>query len=431
MYATASATRIKAARRLTKRALRERERSFLAEGPQAVSEALATGARISGLFVTAPAQARHADLVEAAADAGVEVQLVSGEVMGELAQTITPQGLLAVCDFVDVPLDRARTPPPCGWWPCSPTSGTPATRAPCCAPPTRRARTRSSSPTRRLTCTTANACARPRAACSTCRWWPAAGCRRRSPPCAAGLRVFAADGRAGVTLDDPATRGGAVGADRVAVRQRGLGPARRPAGARRRSVRGPDLRPRGVAEPRLGGGGVPVRLGLRAAGRGWLIRPDATRENTSRAIMITSRCSPLSLPANPRGIGYLRYNVAKSRSGVLSVRYVFALESDHIPSPASRNEPATAARCAPSGRRRRSRGGQPTGPAHTCPRRGRGDPICARRRGRRPGADGGRAARRPRGGRRHRPPGRLQPGRRPAHLHRRRRCDGSCGPSRT
>ena len=106
MYATASATRIKAARRLTKRALRERERSFLAEGPQAVSEALATGARVSGLFVTAPAQARHADLVEAAEAAGVEVNLVSGEVMGELAQTITPQGLLAVCDFVDVPLDQ-------------------------------------------------------------------------------------------------------------------------------------------------------------------------------------------------------------------------------------------------------------------------------------------------------------------------------------
>ena len=111
MYATASATRIKAARRLTKRALRERERSFLAEGPQAVSEALATGARVSGLFVTAPAQAKHADLVDAAEDAGVEVQLVSGEVMGELAQTITPQGLLAVCDFVDVPLDRLDSRP--------------------------------------------------------------------------------------------------------------------------------------------------------------------------------------------------------------------------------------------------------------------------------------------------------------------------------
>jgi TrmH family RNA methyltransferase len=32
------------------------------------------------------------------------VHLVSGEVMTELAQTITPQGVLAVCRFVDVPL---------------------------------------------------------------------------------------------------------------------------------------------------------------------------------------------------------------------------------------------------------------------------------------------------------------------------------------
>jgi TrmH family RNA methyltransferase len=106
MYASASTARLKAARRLTKRALRQQERAFLAEGPQAVSEALATGAGVSGLFVTAQAQARHADLVAKAEDAGIDVQLVSGEVMSELAQTVTPQGLLAVCDFVDVPLDR-------------------------------------------------------------------------------------------------------------------------------------------------------------------------------------------------------------------------------------------------------------------------------------------------------------------------------------
>jgi RNA methyltransferase, TrmH family len=109
MYASASLGRIKAARRLTKRALRQHERAFLAEGPQAVSEALATGRGVSGtvvsgLFVTAPAQVRHADLVAQARDAGIDVQLVSGEVMSELAQTVTPQGLLAVCDFVDVPL---------------------------------------------------------------------------------------------------------------------------------------------------------------------------------------------------------------------------------------------------------------------------------------------------------------------------------------
>src|SRR5579859_4301357 len=103
MHAGASMARLKAARRLTKRALRQRERAFLAEGPQAVSEALATGAHISGLFVTTPAYARYASLIAKAEDAGIDIQTVSGEVMDELAQTVTPQGVLAVCDFVDVP----------------------------------------------------------------------------------------------------------------------------------------------------------------------------------------------------------------------------------------------------------------------------------------------------------------------------------------
>jgi len=96
--------RLKAARRLNKRAFRQRERAFLAEGPQAVAEAFHCGARITDLFVTVPARTRHGDLVAAIAAAGIPVHVVSGEVMDDLAQTVTPQGLLAVCGFVDVPL---------------------------------------------------------------------------------------------------------------------------------------------------------------------------------------------------------------------------------------------------------------------------------------------------------------------------------------
>ena len=95
---------MKAARRLTKRAFRQRERAFLAEGPQAVAEAFHYGARVTDLFVTVPARGRHHDLVAEIAAAGIPVHVVSGEIMDELAQTVTPQGLLAVCGFVDVPL---------------------------------------------------------------------------------------------------------------------------------------------------------------------------------------------------------------------------------------------------------------------------------------------------------------------------------------
>ena len=103
---------IRAARRLNKRAFRQRERAFLAEGPQAVAEAFHCGAQVTDLFVTVPARTRHGDLVAAIATAGIPVHVVSGEVMDELAQTVTPQGLLAVCGFVDVPLaEVARAKP--------------------------------------------------------------------------------------------------------------------------------------------------------------------------------------------------------------------------------------------------------------------------------------------------------------------------------
>jgi RNA methyltransferase, TrmH family len=112
-YLGAHSPRLKAARRLTKRAFRQRERAFLAEGPQAVAEAVRGGARITDLFATAPARTRYHDLVTAVAEAGVPVHVISGETMGELAQTVTPQGLLAVCGFVDVPLAAAAA--------CAPT----------------------------------------------------------------------------------------------------------------------------------------------------------------------------------------------------------------------------------------------------------------------------------------------------------------------
>ncbi len=109
-YAGAHSPRLKAARRLTKRAFRQRERAFLAEGPQAVAEAFHCGARVTDLFVTVPARSRHGDLVTAIAAAGIPVHVVSGEVMDELAQTVTPQGVLAVCAFVDVPLAEISKP---------------------------------------------------------------------------------------------------------------------------------------------------------------------------------------------------------------------------------------------------------------------------------------------------------------------------------
>jgi RNA methyltransferase, TrmH family len=104
--------RVKAARQLGKKAFRERGRSFLAEGPQAVREALRQPGVLTELFVTGQGASRHPELVAEAASLGIAVHEISGEVMGEVAQTITPQGLVGVCRFIDVPLVSLLEPPP-------------------------------------------------------------------------------------------------------------------------------------------------------------------------------------------------------------------------------------------------------------------------------------------------------------------------------
>lgn len=106
---SARSPRVKAARQLGKKAFRERARAFLVEGPQGVREALRQQGALTELFVTSQGAARHRELVAGAAAGGVAVYEVSGEVMAELAQTITPQGILGVCHFLDVPLDSLLT----------------------------------------------------------------------------------------------------------------------------------------------------------------------------------------------------------------------------------------------------------------------------------------------------------------------------------
>ena len=98
------AARVKAAQRLAKRAFRARDRRFLAEGPQAVREAVARPGTVLEVFATRDATTRHAEIVAAAESAGATVVLVSGEVMSALSQTVTPQGLVAVCRLLDQPL---------------------------------------------------------------------------------------------------------------------------------------------------------------------------------------------------------------------------------------------------------------------------------------------------------------------------------------
>lgn len=95
--------RVVAARRLTRKQGRDKAGRFLAEGPQAVAEALASDAVVHELFVTAAAAARYDGLLSRAGDAGVPVSTLTERAAAGLSETVTPQGILALCDLITVP----------------------------------------------------------------------------------------------------------------------------------------------------------------------------------------------------------------------------------------------------------------------------------------------------------------------------------------
>ena len=109
--------RIAAARRLTRRSGRNRNGCFLAEGVQAVREALdlarlRRGGVVRELFSTATAADRNPELLSAAAELGVPVSQVTDRAAESLSETVSPQGLVAVCDQIDVPMAQVLAPTP-------------------------------------------------------------------------------------------------------------------------------------------------------------------------------------------------------------------------------------------------------------------------------------------------------------------------------
>ncbi|MBT2506022.1 RNA methyltransferase [Streptomyces sp. ISL-98] len=102
--------RVTAAKRLAKRSFRGKERRFIAEGPQAVREAVEHRSdgepTLIELFATVDAAERYADIVDAAHAAGARVHLAPDEVLAEVSQTVTPQGIVGVCRFLDSPFEE-------------------------------------------------------------------------------------------------------------------------------------------------------------------------------------------------------------------------------------------------------------------------------------------------------------------------------------
>jgi TrmH family RNA methyltransferase len=102
--------RVTAARRLAKRSFRGKERRFIAEGPQAVREAVAhrgsADPTLIELYATPDATERHAELLAAARAAGAQVFTATEAVVAEVCDTVTPQGIVGICRFLDSPFEE-------------------------------------------------------------------------------------------------------------------------------------------------------------------------------------------------------------------------------------------------------------------------------------------------------------------------------------
>ncbi|HEX7460548.1 MAG TPA: RNA methyltransferase [Dermatophilaceae bacterium] len=106
MLTNIGSDRVRSVRALSRRAVREREALFLAEGPQAVGEVVVHRSdAVQDLYVDAQSGTRHTAVLHAARAAGVTTHEVSSEVLAAMCDTKAPQGIVAVCRPIDVDLD--------------------------------------------------------------------------------------------------------------------------------------------------------------------------------------------------------------------------------------------------------------------------------------------------------------------------------------
>lgn len=98
--------RVRAAAKLAKKNQRAETGLFLIEGPQAVAEALQYRPDlVTEVFATPAALDRHPAIAREAVAAGLRIETVTDAVLETIADTVTPQGVVAVCRQFPMALD--------------------------------------------------------------------------------------------------------------------------------------------------------------------------------------------------------------------------------------------------------------------------------------------------------------------------------------
>lgn len=97
---TSGNTRVKEARKLSRRSVRTERRLFLADGPKAVEGALGVPECVVEVFATPAALIEYADVLASAP----LVTPVDERALASLSDAVSPAGVVALCRHFDVPL---------------------------------------------------------------------------------------------------------------------------------------------------------------------------------------------------------------------------------------------------------------------------------------------------------------------------------------
>jgi len=99
--------------KLAKKQRRQEARLFLVEGPQATREALTFRPElVEDIFLTPASRERNPDLVELVEKAGCELTIASEAVIDHMADTVTPQGVVAVARYLEMTLEEVVSAKP-------------------------------------------------------------------------------------------------------------------------------------------------------------------------------------------------------------------------------------------------------------------------------------------------------------------------------
>ncbi len=93
--------RVKAVRALHSRQGRRKAGLFVVEGPQSVRSALTAGVVVQDLYLDDDAREAFPDIIEDAENRGVRPLWADARVLAAMAETESPQGVIAVCELLE------------------------------------------------------------------------------------------------------------------------------------------------------------------------------------------------------------------------------------------------------------------------------------------------------------------------------------------